>query len=108
MTREEHRTKVLKKLKFEKDRSKKHEIWFLKSASGTIWRRTVVSHGNGEIYESLKKQYRQQIGPITPQEYDEIAACNMSKEEYYKKLFNSETIPEKEEQKPNKTKSKTK
>jgi predicted RNA binding protein YcfA (HicA-like mRNA interferase family) len=93
MTSKEFRTKVLKKLKFEMVRTKKHESLHLKSDSGKIWERTVVSHGNEEVGKGLRSKFIRQTGIASSEDFDLIFACTMSKEEYYRKKFNSDTLP---------------
>ena len=90
MNLKEHRTKVLKKLGFVEIGGKKHEKWVYK-AGETKHVKTVVSRGNADIGPGLMKSFCEQLH-VTKQQYEEIARCNMSKESYYKHLFQAEII----------------
>lgn len=94
MTLNEFRTRVLCKLGYVKVRAKKHETWQLKSKKGKIWGRTTVSHGNDEVGKSLIRKFMQQLEITDKNDFDLIYQCTMSREAYYKKLFDTDKLPD--------------
>ena len=88
----EHRRKVLRKLGFVKSEGGKHEKWQLKSSSSErSFLTTTVSRNSKDIGPGLLKKYCVQLC-ITKDQYQRIASCNMSKEDYYDYLLEKNVI----------------
>ena len=92
MNLRDHRRKVLRKIGFKPDKGKKHEKWVLKdSRTGRLYLKTVVSRNNRDIGDNLLKAICGQLH-ITKRQYNEIASCSMSKQQYYDHLREAEII----------------
>ena len=90
MTLNEHRRKVLRKLNFKQNKGTKHERWILKDVkTGKPYVVTYVSRSNQDIGGGLLKAICDQLY-ISKNQYRQIAACTMSKEEYFKHLVDTD------------------
>ena len=91
MNTNDHRKNVLRKLGYVKKGGRKHEKWELSpSGAGIPVLRTAVSHGNKDIKQGTLKSIRDQLR-VTKDQYNNIASCKMSKSEYSRHLFDTDS-----------------